>query len=58
MLPRYLRLGFGFCVAGMVLNFVLAGWHISQGRAPLTDLVRPFVMGVLFAWAFSQCTKD
>ncbi|WDU64869.1 hypothetical protein LRS56_10615 [Pseudomonas poae] len=58
MLPKSMRL---WCVLAVVLSifgFLLTGWRAFAGQVPVTDLVKPVVMGIIFTWAFFLSTKE
>ena len=57
MLPKYFRWGFGLGLLGGAINLVTAALHIYQGQAPSTDLVRPIIMTLGFAWAMTLATQ-
>lgn len=57
MFPKYLRWWF---LAGAVLSLfvmVLFGLRVYSGTAPSSELIKPIVMVVLFAWMFTQAKE-
>ena len=57
MFPRYMRWICLVCVIGNVLQLLIGGYQAYSGSAPLTKMIMPIVMIVVFGWMFTQCTK-
>lgn len=57
MFPRYFRWVSMLGVLAAIVLFAFTSLQVFTGSAPTTDLIRPVIGAVAFAWAFTQSTK-
>lgn len=57
MFPRYFRWLAVLGIVAVVVGFITTGLQIFTGQVPATDLIRPIIAAVAFAWIYTQSTK-